>query len=88
MSIETTTFIKRQDFNKWYECFKSTSGRLLGSPIDGVKVAVRYVFDCVHENNRFDLTYRSISTPVVEKKKCYSLFHKSKVFLKRISRKT
>lgn len=82
MSIETTTRIPRQDFNKWYECFKSTNGRLIGNPIDGVKVSVKYVFNCVHENNRFNLFYRSISTQIVEKKKCYSLFHKFKVFLK------
>jgi hypothetical protein len=85
MSIETTKFIKRQDFNKWYECFKSFSGRLIGNPIDGTKnVGVSYVFDCVHENNRFNLTYLSISTKIIEKKKRYSLIHKSKVILKRI----
>ena len=83
--IETTCYIPRHNFYKWYACFKTSQGRLLSNPIDGDKVYVRYAFECVHANNRFELLYHKLTTPIVEKVRQYNVFFKIKVAVKRVA---
>lgn len=84
MSIKTTTYIEKRHFNKWYDCFKLSNGRLLSNPIDGARVYVSYIFDSIEDKNRFESAFHLISTPIRESKKHYSIAHKIKVTIKRL----
>lgn len=82
--MEGTSFIPRHQFGTWYQCLKSNNGRLLANPVDGVDVCVRYSFEDMDEYNAFSLSFRRLTTPVVEKTKKYHLWHKSKVRVKKL----
>lgn len=64
--MEATNYIPKEHFNKWYELFKHSKGRLLCNPIDGERVYVRYTFDDMDSYRQLCQSYRRLTTSIVE----------------------
>lgn len=69
--METTDYIPREHFNKWYELFKQSTGRLLCNPIDGPRVYVRYAFDDMDSYAELQRNYQRLTTDIVETKRSF-----------------
>lgn len=64
--MESTEFIPNEHFNKWYELFKQSGGRLLCNPVFGRTVYVRYTFDEMDDYVEFQKNYQRLTTDIVK----------------------
>lgn len=71
--------IPKENFSKWYDCFKAYGGRFLSNPFIGEKsVHVSYAFDDIDNYNRFSQQYYRLTTNIIEKRRKINLFIKAK----------
>ena len=81
--IETSEYIAKEGFNKWYALFKQSKGRFIHNPIDGERrVYVCYSFDDMDSYNELNESYGRLTKKIVETKRGFIKKLKGRLSLK------